>query len=101
MKTGEMDKGLFFITLSAVCVWLIVDMAVGKNRLGSFLETLFPGITSIAGTGESNLTEEDKEELSQGKKEEAPSSSAAGSQKESNGALNTENPYGANRPDAK
>ena len=46
---GQMDKSLFFITLSAVCVWLIVDMAVGKDRLGNFLATLFPFMDS-AGT---------------------------------------------------
>lgn len=50
---GQMDKSLFFITLSAVCVWLIVDMAVGKNRLGSFLTTLFPFMDS-AGTEQVN-----------------------------------------------
>lgn len=43
---GQMDKSLFFITLSAVCVWLIVDMAVGKDRLGGFLATLFPFMDS-------------------------------------------------------
>lgn len=43
---GDMDKSLFFITLSMVCVWLIVDTAIGKKRLISFLSTLFPFIDS-------------------------------------------------------
>ncbi len=41
---GDMDKSLFFITLSMVCVWLVVDTAIGKKRLLSFLSTLFPFI---------------------------------------------------------
>lgn len=43
---GDMDKSLFFITLAMVCVWLVVDMAIGKKRLLSFLSTLFPFIDS-------------------------------------------------------
>ena len=43
---GDMDKSLFFITLSMVCVWLVVDTAIGKKRLLSFLSTLFPFIDS-------------------------------------------------------
>ena len=47
MRTTEfgglkMDKSLFFITLAFFCVWLIVDVAVGKDYLGNFLKTLFP-----------------------------------------------------------
>lgn len=41
---GDMDKSLFFITLSMVCVWLVVDTAIGKKHLLSFLSTLFPFI---------------------------------------------------------
>ena len=43
---GDMDKSLFFITLSMVCVWLVVDTAIGKKHLLSFLSTLFPFIDS-------------------------------------------------------
>ena len=43
---GDMDKSLFFITLSMVCVWLGVDTAIGKKHLLSFLSTLFPFIDS-------------------------------------------------------
>lgn len=39
-----MDKGLFFITLAMVFVWIIVDCAIGKDRLGGFLKTLFPSL---------------------------------------------------------
>lgn len=39
---ADMDKSLFFITLFFICVWLIVDMAIGKNHLQSFLATIFP-----------------------------------------------------------
>lgn len=41
----NMDKSLLFITLSAVCIWLVVDVAMGKNYLGGFLSTLFPFMT--------------------------------------------------------
>lgn len=84
-----MDKSLFFITLSAVCVWLIVDMAVGKDHLGNFLSTLFPFMESSGPSGGIELTEEQEENLSKGKADNSPSSSAA---------LNNEKPYGANRP---
>ena len=61
---GDMDKSLFFITLSMVCVWLVVDTAIGKKHLLSFLFTLFPFIDSPdAGPPE-------KVEAEQGKKPE-------------------------------
>lgn len=37
-----MDKSIFFLTLCMVCIWLIVDAAVGDDKLGSFLGTVFP-----------------------------------------------------------
>ena len=39
-----MDKGLFFMTLCLIAVWLIVDSAVGKDRIGAFLKTIFPSL---------------------------------------------------------
>ena len=39
-----MDKSLFFLTLSFCCIWLIVDSAVGNDRVGAFLYTLFPSL---------------------------------------------------------
>ena len=43
---GDMAKSLFFITLSMVCVGLVVDTAIGKKHLLSVLSTLFPFIDS-------------------------------------------------------
>ena len=74
MGNNGMDKSLFFITLSAVCVWLVVDVAVGKNYLGSFLSTLFPFMNGET-TPRGAMTTEEVEEA----KETAPSSSAFGS----------------------
>lgn len=76
MEKNGMDKSLFFITLSAVCVWLVVDVAVGKNYLGSFLSTLFPFMNGET-TPRAAMTTEEVEEV----KETAPSSSAIGSNK--------------------
>lgn len=87
---GQMDKSLFFITLSAVCIWLIVDMAVGKDHLGNFLSTLFPFMDSSGSSGSIELTKEQEENMPKGKADNDPNSSAAGS--------NNENPYGAKRP---
>lgn len=95
---GQMDKSLFFITLSAVCVWLIVDMAVGKDHLGNFLSTLFPFMESSGPSGGIELTEEQEENLPKGNADNAPSSSAEGANNGTKGALNNENPYGENRP---
>lgn len=71
----NMDKSLFFITLSAVCVWLIVDKAVGKDYLGSFLQTVFPFMADSGG-----------------------GSTGTGSNNDQIGTLIPDNPYGANRP---
>ena len=81
----NMDKSLFFITLSAVCVWLIVDKAVGKDYLGSFLQTVFPfmgdsGGGSTAGSYSPDLT------------------TGTGSNNDQTGTLIPDNQYGANRP---
>lgn len=43
---GNVDKSLLFMFLSFVCIWLVVDVAVGKNYLGNFLNTLFPFMSS-------------------------------------------------------
>ena len=75
----NMDKFLLFITFSCVCVWLIVDMAIGKNYLGNFLTILFPFMDSSSETG--IITKEEQEEI----KETAPSSSAIGSDKKETG----------------
>lgn len=52
----DMDKSLFFIMLSCVCIWIVVDVAMGKNYLGNFLGTIFPfmnGSSSDSGGGSS------------------------------------------------
>ena len=75
MGKEGMDKSLFFLTLSAVCVWLVVDVALGKNYLGHFLSTLFPFMND-SGTVTTMTTEEVEKA-----QETAPSSSAIGSNK--------------------
>lgn len=39
-----MEKSLLYMTLALVCVYLIIDAAIGKDRIGGFLATLFPSI---------------------------------------------------------
>lgn len=39
-----MEKSLLYMTLALVCVYLIIDAAIGKDRIGAFLATLFPSI---------------------------------------------------------
>lgn len=73
MNNQGMDKSLFFITLSAICVWLVVDVALGKNYLGGFLATLFPFMTDTS-TPRGEMTTEEVEEA----QKNAPSSSAMG-----------------------
>ncbi len=93
----NMDKSLFFITLSFVCVWLVVDMAIGKNYLGNFLSIIFPFMESEPAR---HMTTEEVKEAEQN----APSSSAIGSGKSSNsssggtsGSVPGSLPYGATR----
>ena len=87
---GEnMDKSLFFITLSCVCIWLIVDLAVGKNYLGKFLGTIFPFMN------DSGTVAVDTEGMKTGEVENAPSSSAAGSN--NNTGYKTDPSAGANQ----
>ena len=80
----NMDKSLFFITLSAVCVWLIVDKAVGKDYLGSFLQTVFPFMADSGG-GSTGLYSPDL-------------STGTGSNNDQTSTLIPDNQYGANRP---
>lgn len=83
-----MDRSLFFITLSAVCVWLVVDVAIGKNYLGSFLATLFPFMNNGETAPRGEMTTEEVKQA----ENNAPSSSAIGS------GRGSDNPnYGSNR----
>lgn len=71
-----MDKSLLFLLLSFVCIWLVLDVAVGNDRLGNFLETLFPFMKGTSNSsGSTGMTTEEVEEAM----ENAPSSSAIGS----------------------
>ena len=71
----NMDKSLLFFTLSAVCIWLVVDVALGKNYLGGFLTTLFPFMSD---DNSSKGLFKNKKEVEKAA-EQAPASSAIGS----------------------
>ena len=73
---GDMDKSLFFLLLSFACIWLVLDVAVGGDRLGGFLQSLFPSLYD-GSSGSVGMTVEEVEEA----KNNAPSSSAIGSGK--------------------
>lgn len=91
---NTMDKSLLFITLSCVCVWLIVDSAIGKKYLYNFLGVIFPFMSDGNTTARGEMTSEEVTEAV----EKAPSSSAIGSGKTSTSGtgINTV-PYGATR----
>lgn len=38
------DRSLFFITLSLICIWLILDNYYGKKRLNTFIISIFPSL---------------------------------------------------------
>lgn len=90
---GDMDKSLFFITLAMVCVWLVVDTAIGNKHLITFLSTMFPFIDAPGS---------DDDSRSQGSggtaSPNAPSSSAVGSGSNSSSEPISGVPYGATRP---
>ena len=73
----NMDKSLLFMTLSAVCIWLVVDVALGKNYLGGFLVTLFPFMSDDNSSKGLFKSKKEVETV----QETAPSSSAIGSNK--------------------
>ena len=37
---SDNDNSIFFLTISLVCVWLIVDYVVGKQYVGKFISML-------------------------------------------------------------
>lgn len=82
MQNNNMDKSLFFITLSCICVWLVVDMAIGKNYLGNFLTIIFPFMESEPAR---HMTEEETKEAASN----APTSSAIGGNKEKSNSAYT------------
>lgn len=108
---NHMDKSLFFLTISFVCIWIVVDVAVGKNRLGAFLSTIFP---FMGGEGDTITPEQNAEDTANAEKktENAPDSAAISGNKnkysvpgttgpldsiQSGTGINTV-PYGATRP---
>lgn len=92
---GDLDKSLFFLLMSFVCIWLVLDVAVGNDRLGAFLESIFPFMKGTSNSsGNTGMTTQEVEEA----QENAPSSSAMGSGSTTqNSGINTV-PYGATRP---
>lgn len=86
---NQMDKSLFFLTLSCVCVWLIVDSAVGKKHLANFLAVIFPFMGDSKG---GTMTTKEVETA----KENAPTSSAIGQDKQKSNPISGV-PYGATR----
>lgn len=71
-----MDKSLLFMLLAFVCIWLVMDVAVGDDKLGKFLESLFPFMEGTSNSsGSAGMTPQEVEKAQQN----APSSSAMGS----------------------
>ena len=101
MEKSTMDKSLLFITLSCVCVWLIVDSAIGNKYLYNFLGIIFPFMSDGNTAARGEMTTEEVEQAV----ENAPSSSTIGSgKKNTSGAKKDTNeaginsvPYGASR----
>ena len=44
------DKSLFFMTLSLICVWVILDNIYGKKYLDIFLSNVFDFYTTTVNT---------------------------------------------------
>lgn len=87
---GEnMDRSLFFLFLSCLCIWLIIDAAVGKKHLANFLTVIFP---FMSGGSSSGMTTEQVETA----KENAPTSGAIGQDKSKSNPISGV-PYGATR----
>ena len=36
------DRSIFFLTLSLICIWLILDSMYGRKYIDNFLKTMFP-----------------------------------------------------------
>lgn len=37
-----MDRSLFFLVLSFICIWLVIDQAIGNKYISTMLVNLFP-----------------------------------------------------------
>lgn len=68
------NKSIFFLTLSFICIWLILDNIYGKKYIDRFLTAVFPfynsGVT-VTGAVDSlfgvnpNLTDEERKEVAE------------------------------------
>lgn len=47
---NDNDNSIFFLTISLICIWLIVDYVVGKQYIGKFISML----PFMSGSGENN-----------------------------------------------
>lgn len=57
---SDNDNSIFFLTISLVCVWLIVDYVVGKQYVGKFISMLpFMGGSVDNDTDDPNTTTDD------------------------------------------
>lgn len=63
---SDNDNSIFFLTISLVCVWLIVDYVVGKQYVGKFISMLpfMGGDNTAAEAAENGLTVAQQEKLS-------------------------------------
>lgn len=50
---SDNDNSIFFLTISLVCVWLIVDYVVGKQYVGKFISML----PFMGGDGQTNAAQ--------------------------------------------
>lgn len=56
------DKSLFFMTLSLLGIWIILDIIYGKKYLWAFLHNLFPFVEYDGSTAsDSSGSDEEKE----------------------------------------
>lgn len=60
------EKGLFFLTLSLTCVWVVLDNIWGKKYLDTFLSNVFDFYMKpviIPKLGDSDMDEEQKQKI--------------------------------------
>ena len=62
---SDNDNSIFFLTISLVCVWLIVDYVVGKQYVGKFISMLpfMGGDNTAVEAGKNGITVSQQERL--------------------------------------
>ena len=62
---SDNDNSIFFLTISLICVWLIVDYVVGKQYVGKFISMLpfMGGDNTAAEAANNGLTVEQQKML--------------------------------------